>query len=314
MNVTNPHVSVIIIADYQVGQDKAWDDLRATVKGLAAQDYDGPVEFIAIEERRFERAIPPDLAQTLPSLKFVFTDGEMSSYEMKNLGAQDAKADLVILLDGDCAPAPGWLSAFVRAMHDNPDVCAVSGRTRYPGHSFFERAMGLLSRAYVDRGAAGPTAHISNNNAGFRRAAYLGHPLPFDAGVFASGLQAIDMTHAGHKLYFEPEMAVIHDYSGWILERDARRYMGYGSIVSRLKDRRMPRAWVTNLSYLSIPILFVGHILKSWWRAALYHRHYGVRTFQLPAVFALAVMVHGLEVPGMVKAYRGKPINDTDYR
>ena len=150
--------------------------------------------------------------------------------------------------------------------------------------------------------------------AGFRRAAYLRHPLPTDAGVFASGMQVVDMLEAGCALHFEPDMAVVHDYPGWSFERDARRYMGWGSVVERLKDRRMPRAWVTNLSYLSIPILFVAHLLRSWTRALRCHRHYGVRTWQLPAVFGLAVVAHALEVPGMVTAYRGKRVGETDYR
>lgn len=307
-------VSIILIPDYQPGQDKAWGDLRKTVKGLAEQDYDGEAEFVLVEERRFANSIPSDLFETLPSLRVLFIDTEMSSYEMKNFGAEECKSELVVILDGDCAPAPGWLSAFMRAMRDNPNASVVSGRTRYPGETFFSRAMGLLSRVYVDRGVAGPTDHISNNNAGFRRSAYLEHPLPIDAGVFAAGLQTINMQAADALLYFEPNMAVIHDYPGWAFESDARRYMGWGAIVSRLKDRRMPRAWLTNLSYLSIPVLFVGHILKSWWRAALYHRHYGVQTWQLPGVFGLAVLSHALEVPGMVAAYRGRGVGVTDYR
>jgi len=118
------------------------------------------------------------------SWKIVSSDAR-GSYPLKNAGVQAATADLVAVLDADCVPAPGWLRAGVEAMRQRPDAVAISGRTTYPGRSTLERALGLLSRSYVDRGTAGPVRLLSTNNMICRRSVFSADPLPDDAGPFA---------------------------------------------------------------------------------------------------------------------------------
>src|SRR5262244_3970943 len=50
---------------------------------------------------------------------------------------------------------------------------------------------------------------------------------------------------------------------------------------------------------LSLPLLLVGSLLQSWWKSLLFHRDYGIRWYQLPALLFYAVIVHALEIPGM---------------
>ena len=177
-----------------------------------------------------------------------------------------------------------------------------------------ERCSAVLERAYVDRYRSAHTKTISNNNAAFRRPILLAHPLPLNAGPFASRMHAEAIMRDGGQLFFEPRARVKHAYYGWQMERDIRRHKGYSRIVTRQLDSRVPFACLGRLGYLSIPLLFSGGLLQSWWKSFLFYRDYGIRWYQLPALIAYAVVVHALEIPGMISGIRGQAITKTNYR
>ena len=115
-------------------------------------------------------------------------------------------------------------------------------------------------------------------------------------------------------MLFEPRMRAVHDFAGWAMEGDIRRNAGYGTIITRLRDHSLPYAWLARLGYASIPLFVAGKMLNSWSDCIRCCRHYGVRWYELPVAFCLAVVVHLMEIPGMVSAFRGREITETAYR
>ncbi len=307
-----PIVTVVVLLDFEVGTPRAWDDLRAVLRGLARQDFTGPAEFIFLEDERLRDQVPADLKDILPGLQIAYTD-KVLQYDMKSEAAYLGTADIVILLDGDCAPVPGWLRSLVETFQAHPEAGVVSGRTVYEGKTFLERACGVLTRAYVERRAL-RTEHISNNNAGFRREVLRKHPLPSEAGPFSSKLHADAIERDGWHLLFDPRAAATHAFDGWVMENDIRRNMGYSFIKVRQINPRLPYGQLAQLGYASIPIYFVARIIESWLRTAQFYRSYGLRWYELPGVLGLAVGVHAMEVPGMVTAFQGRKIAHTAYR
>lgn len=308
-----PRASVIIVSDYVGTENSEWQDIKLILAALARQDFEDNVEFLLCESADRAQKIPEDLIALLPSLKIIVCRSS-SSFEMKNEGVRAASADIVALIDADCIPAPDWLRAFVQVMEGDPKAVTVSGRTLYAGHTLSERVLGLLGRSYLDPGRAKETRFISNNNAGYRRAVYLSHPLPTDAGPFASRLQSESILRAGGKLLFEPTMRVIHSFEGWEMEKDIRRNIGYGTIITRLRDRRLPYAWLTHLGTASIPFFYLGKTLDSWADCIRGFRYYGVRWYELPVAFLFAIAVNFLEIPGMIRALRKQNLVETAYR
>jgi hypothetical protein len=130
--------------------------------------------------------------------------------------------------------------------------------------------------------------------------------LPTDHGVFASKEQSEAILRAGHRLHFEPRMRVVHDFDD-AFDRDHRCGVGYGAISMRRKNPTLPGARFARLGYLSIPIFLVARLSKAYWYALRFHRRYGIRWFELPAVFVLAVRGSLREVPGMLRAVRDQP-------
>jgi hypothetical protein len=308
-----PVVSVIVTSDYASGKPETWNELRAALAGLARQDFQEPAEFLLIESADLAPEIPTDLKNILPALQVIVAPAESAS-KLKNEGVRVASADLVAMIDGDCVADSNWLSRFVALMRSRPEIAAVSGRTVYGGGRFFDRVMALISRSFLDTGRTAPTRHLTVNNAGFRRSVLLSHPFPEQLGPHMSVLQAEPILRAGGRLFFEPGLRVLHHYDGWSTETEIRRSMGYGVIRARHIDRRLPHAWMAQLGYFSIPLYVASRVLHTWWNCLRGARRYGVAWYQLPAAFGLAAAACAMEIPGMILAVRGEPLDKTEFR
>src|SRR4030095_14442408 len=114
-----------------------------------------------------------------------------------------ASSDWVAVLDADCTPLPDWVQKIHQAIRARPDAAVISGRTVYPGRNRSERVLGLLSRAYLDPGRAGPIRYACNNHSVWKRDVYLRHPLPESLGPFSSRIQSESLLRQGHLLWFD---------------------------------------------------------------------------------------------------------------
>lgn len=313
MNQPRPTVSVILVSDYAAGGDKGWDDLRATLSALARQNSSEPVEFILSENEEFAESIPADLLQVLPSLRVV-SSTHTGSYALKNHGVSQASADIIVILDADCSPASDWLANLISAFKAHPEASAISGRTTYEGATFMERVLALLSRSYVDPGHAGITRFVSNNNAGWKRDVYAANPLPTDSGPFAARMQSEAVLRSGGVLRFDPSIRTVHEFEGLAMELDIRRNTGFGTVITRLRDPRLPWARLIRLGRLSIPFIVAGKTWNSWGDAIRCWRLYGLRPHELPVALVLAPVLIVLEIPGMWAAYGNRAIVASAYR
>jgi hypothetical protein len=242
------------------------------------------------------------------------TSAVRSSYELKNVGSREASAELLAMIDADCVPDPDWLRRIVTALRAHPEAAAVSGRTVYANRDLTTRLLGLLTRSYLDPGRAGRTRFVSNNNAGWRRDVRLRCPLPGQQGPFAARIQSEAVLREGGVLLFDPGIRVVHEFEGWAMEADIRRNIGYGTVLSRLHDERLPFAGLARWGPIAIPLIVAGKTLNAWADCLRCGRAYGVRWFELPAALGLAVVVQGMEIRGMWDAYRGRWVAATAYR
>jgi glycosyl transferase family 2 len=302
MKGTQPAVSVLVVSDYGGRSAEDWNYLRDTLGGLRQQEFDEPVEVLLVDSTPEGQQMPPGLMDILPSFR-VIGSSTATARELLNTAVGAASAEFVALLDGDCAPAPGWLRAAVDAMRTHPEVVAVSGRTTYPDRGFSCRVLATLSRSFLDPGGPGATHFISNNNAIFRRELLVKHPLPAFPRPLAARLQTEAIRLAGGALYFEPRMRVTHRFEGWPMERRIRRHIGYRAIRVRQLDPRVPHAWMLRLGVCSIPLICAARTLDSCWDCLRAGKFYGLRWFELPAAFATAIFVHLLEIGGMIAAF-----------
>lgn len=116
-----PSVSVVYILN-EVEEAAAADQVRADVAA-----YDGPAEIIAVYDA--SDTVRDRLAQSLEGVpvRCLYAPGRRY-YEMKNDGAAVASGDVLVFVDADVTPKPGFLSALVEPLSE-PEVVVASGVT-----------------------------------------------------------------------------------------------------------------------------------------------------------------------------------------
>lgn len=308
-----PEFSVVMVSDRSAGNLRSWNYLRGTLEALARQTYTGPVEYLLVEHEAIAERVPADIIAILPSLR-VLKSPSSESCGLKNHGVREARAEIIVILDADCRPAPDWLLQIASAWRKYPDAAVISGSTDYAGRSTMERLLALLSRAYMYRGGAGDTRHTSNNNSSWRRKVHLTHPFPERLGPFANRIQSEAVIRDGGRLLFVPEISVIHEFEGWSMEVDLRNNCGYGTVITRFRDVQMPYAWLIRMGVVSIPLIVAGKTLDSWRDSLRCWRRFRLRFYELPLAMLLAPIVVALEVPGMLAAFGNRSIGQTEWR
>ena len=308
-----PALSVVVVSDYAAGGPSSWDDVRASLEGLAAQRGDVEMEVLVVENAGLADGAPPGILDAFDGARLLRVQAD-ESYALKNAGTSAASAEIVAILDADCVPLEGWARAIVEAFERDPLLDAVSGRTDYGGKSATARIFALLTRAYLDPGRAGPTRYVSNNNAAWRRATLLDHPLPTGLGAFAARIQSERALRAGARLWFEPSIRAVHAFEGLRMEADIRRNLGFGTVATRLAEPSLPYAWLTRGGRASIPLFVAGKSLTAWSDCVRAFRGYGVRGHELAAAMLLVPVVQLAEAPGMWTAFAGARIERTAYR
>lgn len=133
-------------------------------------------------------------------------------YELKNHGVTQTDADILIFLDSDVIPDPGWLERLLAPI--------VSGESAVVGGNTYVRPESLYTKAFAlfwffppmsDRDELRPSHHFFANNVAFRRSLLQAHPFP-DRGTFRGqcvGLAA-ELDRAGIPIHVHEGARVNH--------------------------------------------------------------------------------------------------------
>ena len=299
--------SIVTVSDHKAGSAEGWAALRETCRHLAAQDFREPVEFILVETEGARETIPADILGLIDGLRVVTAAGT-SSFDLKNAGAEAARSDFVVILDADCRPGPGWWRAVHEHRLAHPEAAVISGRTFYEGAGVLPRIFAVIDRTYVDAGEAGRTGAISNNNAGFARRTLLEHPFDNEVGPFGSEPHSARIKASGAILRFEPAMLAHHAFSGWAMVREERRHIGFSLTRYRQLYPTAPNGWMVRYPPLWTAYLLVASTASDVRRSLRFGRAYGLRWFEIPAVWLCSGVTHLMEIPGVLTALRGRGI------
>lgn len=119
----------------------------------------------------------PKLA-SLSNLRLEPTDG-LTYYKLKNHGVQLAQTDIVVMLDSDAAPQPGWLPNILAPLKD-PEVMAVGGFTTLGHNNLVSRMMALawIFNLPSERDETEQRRKIHANNCAFRTEFFRANPWP----------------------------------------------------------------------------------------------------------------------------------------
>jgi Glycosyl transferase family 2 len=265
--------------------------LRAQIMALPQPPVPPVINFLfdrrTVDAGLMARVLAEEFTYGAPPVEVntVATDG-LRYYELKNLGAQRASAEIQIFLDCDVVPEPGWLAAMLDAF-DDPKVGVVGGETYIEEVSFYSRAFALFWFFPLRDGAESlelaPRFHA--NNVAFRSAVFAKHPFP-DMDSYRGQCVVLGRTlHANHVgLYVQKRARVshprplglwyfvaraLHNGRDWVLTLDVTGQQA-DPVVKRIR-------WTMN-----------SNIRRASDRIRRYHRQIGLGAMGKLAAFGLA--------------------------
>jgi hypothetical protein len=133
-------------------------------------------------------------------------------YGLKTAGIAAAETELVVLVDSDTAPQPGWLDALLAPFSD-PAVVAVAGFTTIAWHDLVSRVCALAWVYHLPSEADVPARKnaMHTNNLALRRNYFRAHPWSWPRGGKKGGAQFLrDVEANGRRWLRAPNARLLH--------------------------------------------------------------------------------------------------------
>jgi len=166
------------------------------------------------------------LAAAEPRLRVLRNESNLGFVQSCNRAAAAATGDILVFLNNDTVPLPGWLEPLLRTFDLFPRAGAVGGKLLFPDGRLQE-AGGILfsdaSACHFGRGEANAMAALFHyvRQVDYVSGALLATPRPLFAALggfdpdFAPGYYedtdyCFRLRDRGHGIYYQPESAVVH--------------------------------------------------------------------------------------------------------
>jgi GT2 family glycosyltransferase len=179
----------------------------------------------------------------------------------RNAGVREATGDPVVFVDAGCIPVRGWLERLVAPVLDGREAVVCGGVSATDGAPHYERTRATLQVDYVEDC---PTLNLAFRRDVFDEVGGFDESFAYGSDVdFAWRVRA-----AGHRIRFEPDAEVAHDWGG--ARRQLRRAFRYGSARAHLY-RKHPRRRLAALRedpiVVAYPLFLLGLPLATRLRA-----------------------------------------------
>jgi len=208
-------------------------------------------------------------------------------YSMKNEGCRLARGELVLLIDSDIVPEPGFLQAML-CPFDDPAIAVVAGSPYvHPRRSLLAKASALYWM-FPLRAAGGPLEPSSSmyaNTVVVRREVLRAHPFPTNDGYRAqTDMLARELRQAGIAIWRAPGALAAHPPPrSWRAAIERALWEGHDRLVDRPLARQRPATPARAARGLLISADEHWRRFKREWRQA------GLGPHELPLALAIAL-------------------------
>lgn len=232
--------------------------LAAVLSSLGAQDPP-PAEVIVVDDGSTDRTAA--IAESLGA-RVVRGSGTGYAGGARNRGWAEASREVVVFLDSDAIPEPGWGAGLVRALQEFPDAIVGCARTFSPSTPWGWVAYLQFETPYLPLGG-GPQARRFVSS--FCMAVPREAPLRWDESYGGEdGVFCAEAIAAGIPLVFDPRFRARHDHGRESFQglRAQQRRLAYG--LARLGPvqregvykRVLARAPIHYFALLRLPVIY----------------------------------------------------------
>jgi GT2 family glycosyltransferase len=168
-------------------------------------------------------------------LRFIDTNEPVWASQARNLGIAVTKARLLIFLDSDCLPLPGWLAGHIAAQSAGHPV--VSGSVIPEGNSYWHLTYNLtLFHEWFSTASAGARGFLATLNLSVARSVII------QVGMLDENIDRVEdvdwtirMRRSGIQPYFAPAAAVRHCHNRTTMRQVWRDCARSGYHMRRLR-------------------------------------------------------------------------------
>ena len=229
--------------------------------------------------------VAPKLRE-LADLELVPTPG-LTYYQLKNFGAQRAQTDIVIMLDSDAGPQPGWLPGLLKPFADQ-EIEAVGGFTVLGYEDLLSRTMALIwiFNLASEREITVQRKKIHANNCAMRTEFFRSNPFPeLPAFKKQCGIWLRDIDRRGVRWTRTADAMTVH-----------APHPGFKFLAWRAWTAGMDRDFQAYFSGTHSRLGRLGYAFRMWgkksWRATrriiTKHTEVDLPTWQVPAALLIA--------------------------
>ena len=189
MTRLQPLPTVSIVLEWETGEESGGSRARLCLREInrqireASHLFAAPPELILVHDPSpAARAAAAEAASGLSwagRFEVAEPDHALGYYAKKNFGFGRSRGEIVVFVDSDLAPEPGWLETIAAPFAD-PARSVVVGLTHFETRTLYERAMALfwIFEARCGEARVRPTRRLVSNNIAFRRALFAALPFP----------------------------------------------------------------------------------------------------------------------------------------
>jgi hypothetical protein len=247
--------------------------------------------------------VPPDLSPDgtgLPAGWAIVRVPDSRYYELKNKGAAAAAGGIVVFLDSDAVPEPGWFEGLLAPFAD-PAVQVVAGHAFIQPDSLYSKAFALWWFFPLRSRPAPltPVGHFFANNVAFRRPVFLKHPFLTAEGTSRGACVALASTLRRHGITIWKTTAaqVAHPAPrGW-------RHFALRALAQGRDRLARERGWRATM--IGSVARLARHVAAGSVKTLRDRHEVGLSLAEVPAAWALCVAYFGICFAGEAATLAG---------
>lgn len=221
------------------------EPLRRCLEALGALRYPGSTLEVVVVDDASPEPVRLDPAVAPTTARLVRTPRNLGPAAARNLGAREARGEILLFTDDDCRPEPEWAETLGRALAEGSSDIAggitVNGLAANPYAEASQDLVTFLYGAFDASRSLRP--FFTSNNLAVRRPVYMAlggfdETFRLSAGEDRDFCERWCETHGG--LRFVPEARVVH-YHALTLRRFLTQHFRYGRGAIHLARLRASR-------------------------------------------------------------------------